>query len=520
MLVSINKNEKTEQIAAQTRKIGEGEREKLTFRHLLTHWGGFQHNIDIFKENGIFCSFEEYIERIKTSWQKYSVGTRFSYSNVGFDLAAFILGKISGMSFPKFMQQEVYGPLGMNRSFVLAEEALEDANCATGHIKDTPTSREMTLFPEIAAGAQFTCVKDMSRFLQMHINGGKIDGKQFLLPEILKEMYSLPFPVEHQMMATGMGIGVLKFRFGGTLALSFFGDGPGYAALHQMYPEIGIGWLIQANQVVGSYSVIINILNKIREPLIEWKLGSIPDDLSLEGKIDLPPVTELTSSRLDRLAGKYISRMLDIDCESKDGVLIVHLRGEEIPLQAHSETVFSGEKIPFLEFELEPNGRPLTLSYFDNNGQITVLDYDSGPADEPGPNLKEWTTFSGMYSYDYGTFRLYSAPVVKNGHLYLMSSMNNKEYHLSPYESGVFFTADGQNVIFEEDKILMPDSTWKRDDITVDKVKELHRQNVDDIRIREISLDEYIQILEKIGDNDGAEEIKRIKEERYPKEKQ
>jgi hypothetical protein len=98
--------------------------------------------------------------------------------------------------------------------------------------------------------------------------------------------------------------------------------------------------------------------------------------------------------------------------------------------------------------------------------------------------------------------------------------MNDKEYHLSRYDAGVYFTADGQNVIFRDDTILMPASTWKRDDITVDKIIQLHQQDVDDIRLRELSLDEYIQILEKIENNNGAEEIKKIKDERYPKDTQ
>ena len=499
-------------------RFGAEEREKITFRHLLTHWGGFQHNIDLFKEDGSYCTFEEYMDRINKSWQKYPVETRFSYSNVGFDLAAFILGKIAGMSFAEFMEQEVYAPLGMNRSFVLAEDALNDDNCATGHIMETPTSRQLTLFPELGAGAQFTCVDDMAKFLQMHFNGGIVDGKQFLSSELLNEMYTLPFPKEHQMMATGMGVGVLKFRFGGTLALSFFGDGPGYVGLHQMYPELGIGWVIQANQVVGSYPAIINILSEIRDPLIEWKMGSLPEDLSLEGKIDLPSEVELDPNQQKRLAGKYISRMLDVDIEIKGGVLTLNLRGDDIPLRAHSETVFSSDKLPFVEFHKDDEGRPLTVSFFDNVGQITVLDFDNGPEDTVGPNRKEWKSYFGIYSHDHRTFRLYSSPVAKNGQLFLMSSMNNKEYHLIENGNGVYFTADGQNVEFQDDTILMPDSKWTRDDVTVEGIKELHQKGVEDIRLREISLGEYMQILEKIGDDEGAKEIQKIVNELYPKE--
>ncbi|MGY5880214.1 MAG: serine hydrolase domain-containing protein [Candidatus Thorarchaeota archaeon] len=501
-------------------RFGKEEREKLTFRHLLTHRGGFQHNANLHKEGGTFCNFEEYMSRIKESWQKYPVETRFSYSNIGFDLAGYILGKISGMSFAEFMKKEVYIPLGMTRSRVEPEKALRDDNCATGHIGDTPTPPELTMFPEIGAGAQFSCVDDMAKFLQMHFNGGKVDGEQFLSTELLEEMYSLPFHKEHEMMATGMGIGVLKFRFGGTLCLSFFGDGPGYVGLHLFYPEIGIGWLIQSNQVVGSYLVIANIIKKIQAPLIKWKMGEIPEDLSLEGKINLPSKVELVSKHMNRLAGKYISRMLDVDIEHKDGILTINLRGEEIPLQAHSETMFSGEKLPLVEFSLDADGRPVTIRFFDNNGQITVLDYDSGPEDSFGPNRDEWNSYLGMYnSSDYGKTRLYASLVVKNGHLFLISSIGNKEYHLIEFNDGIYFTADGQNVIFKDNMILMPAMTWTRDDITVDKIKELHQKNVDDIRLHEHSLGEYAQILEAIGEEDKAEEIKMIMEERYPKEK-
>jgi len=180
--------------------------------------------------------------------------------------------------------------------------------------------------------------------------------------------------------------------------------------------------------------------------------------------------------------------------------------------------MFSGEKIPLLEFSLDVDGRPVTIRFFDNVGQITVLDYDSGPEDPIGPNRDEWQSYMGMYSFDHGTFRLYSAPVVKNGHLVLMSSMNNKDYRLIESDDGIFFTADGQNVIFKNDKILMPANTWTRDDVTVEKIRELHQKGIEDIRLRNPSLDEYVQILEKIRNDAGVKEIQKIIDELYPKE--
>ncbi len=48
----------------------------------------------------------------------FKAGTRFAYSNTNFVLLALIIEKISGKSFPEFMQQTIFIPLQMNNSFV------------------------------------------------------------------------------------------------------------------------------------------------------------------------------------------------------------------------------------------------------------------------------------------------------------------------------------------------------------------------------------------------------------------
>ena len=42
----------------------------------------------------------------------FPVGTRYSYSNVGIDLAGYILQVRSGMPFIQYVQQKVLDPLG------------------------------------------------------------------------------------------------------------------------------------------------------------------------------------------------------------------------------------------------------------------------------------------------------------------------------------------------------------------------------------------------------------------------
>jgi CubicO group peptidase (beta-lactamase class C family) len=48
----------------------------------------------------------------------FSPNTHFSYSNTNFVLLALIIEKISGKSFPEYMQHEIFGPLQMNHTFI------------------------------------------------------------------------------------------------------------------------------------------------------------------------------------------------------------------------------------------------------------------------------------------------------------------------------------------------------------------------------------------------------------------
>ena len=46
----------------------------------------------------------------------FDPGTKWSYSNTGFNLAAVIVARVSGVPFAEFSQQRIFGPLGMTRT--------------------------------------------------------------------------------------------------------------------------------------------------------------------------------------------------------------------------------------------------------------------------------------------------------------------------------------------------------------------------------------------------------------------
>jgi len=492
-------------------KYGEEQREKITFRHLLTHWAGLQHNAYLRLPEGGCCDFNEYMRRVNEMWQKYPVGSRFSYSNIGFDLVAEALQRITGQSFDDWMREQVYTPLGMTRSTTIASEALRGEDVALGHFGESEFSFKDTVLPQIASGAQYSSVDDMSRFISMHLNEGMVDGERYLERRLLEEVYRIPYRDEYQLMAIGMGIGVRWFKYGGELFLSFFGDGPGYLSLHQLFPRLGVGWVMSCNQSVNAFQVLSRAAQRIEEYMVKAKLGALPADLNVSDQLPQRSPVSLDASTLDRLSGRYVSRMTDIHLKHQDGKLSFQWQGEPNQLTALSDTEFASTTTPLIKFSLDESGRPLTVKILPKNGYTTVLDYDGGPSDPEGPNKPEWSKHLGYYMYDYGVLCWYYAVRVVDGHLFLVTGRDG--FRLLEHEPGLFFTADGQNVQFTEDSMILPDGVYTREEVSAKKIKELIETSPEDIRLHDSSLNNLVDILEKTGRAEEAGEIKEIMED-------
>ena len=498
------------------------ELDKITFRHLLAHRGGLQHFTQMSDSNGYpLYSFEDYIKKIKDSWQKYPVreAHSYSYSNAGYDLVAYILQKITGMKFEDWMKREVYEPLNMSSSIVGTKSVLENKNWARGHIGERQYSSEILHSPNLGAGAQYSSVMDMANFVKMHLNGGYVNDKQFLAKESLKELYSIPFSEENQFVTIGIGMGVSKSRYGGELLLGFIGDGDGCCALHQFYPNLGIGLLMETNQIRNTVPFLFGMSDLIFSKIIENKLGKIPDDITVNGKFSLPKQTKIDDSILKRLEGKYISRMMNITIELKDGELGFAFRGKDVSLTPHNDTIFSSDTMPYIEFIIDKEGRPIKMKAITADGRLSIFDYDSGPVDKPGPNKEEWKQFMNIYKTQYIDLApLYTTFYIKNGYLTQFTTIGDKEFRLEEQGEGLFFTADGQNVTFKEDKLYTASYVWEKNEPSIKEIKDLLENDPDNILVCKIGLVDLVQVYKKLNRETDSDAIKELIEKYYPEE--
>jgi CubicO group peptidase (beta-lactamase class C family) len=94
----------------------------LTIRHMLTHTSGLRDWGSVAAIAGAPRTSREYthahvldiVSRQKSL--NFPPGTQWSYSNTGFNLAAIIVDRVSGMPFAEFSRRRIFDPLGMSKT--------------------------------------------------------------------------------------------------------------------------------------------------------------------------------------------------------------------------------------------------------------------------------------------------------------------------------------------------------------------------------------------------------------------
>jgi CubicO group peptidase (beta-lactamase class C family) len=217
--------------------------QKITLRMLLSHTAGFVHEAPVGGNHDLpGATFEAHIASISDTWLKFPVGTRYSYSNLGIDLAGYILQMRAGTSYARYVQDKVFGPLGMTSSLMDSNRVRSIANRAIGHLPGPlPPPTEWLLIP---SGGVWTTAADMARYLQFHINDGAIDGKPLLPAGLAETMYT---PPNIAALGSGYALGIETDRGQGTRRLQHGGGGFGFSSYMIWHPELKLGAAVLTN---------------------------------------------------------------------------------------------------------------------------------------------------------------------------------------------------------------------------------------------------------------------------------
>ena len=199
----------------------------VTIEDLLRHTSGISYDYigsdlimmayrdgDIFRGNFTNKDLAERIARLPLARQP---GTLWRYGH-STDVLGRVIEIVSGKSLYQFLKERIFDPLGMTSTKFVLQGAAEQARMAEPLPNDAVLlaageERRKHSAWESGGGGLVSTITDYARFSQMLLNGGKLDGKQYLSPAAFKQMTS-----DH--IGPGSGVGRDYYYFPG--------DGFGY----------------------------------------------------------------------------------------------------------------------------------------------------------------------------------------------------------------------------------------------------------------------------------------------------
>jgi CubicO group peptidase (beta-lactamase class C family) len=194
--------------------------ERITVRQVLTHSSGLPSLAPIFPQGA---------ER--RLWCGFPPGTKFSYSNTGYDLLGRLLERLGEQPHPRVIQQRVLDPLGMTatRPFVLDRDRHRYATGYAPLVVSRPFVPGQPLAPgpwtnfDGASGGVASTASDMGRYLRFLIAAARGRGTPVLSDASAREFTTSLIDAPGLGPAVRYGLGLATVPVNGKLCLHHTG---------------------------------------------------------------------------------------------------------------------------------------------------------------------------------------------------------------------------------------------------------------------------------------------------------
>lgn len=327
---------------------------KVTVHHLLNHTSGiksYTSQKDFFKRARQDFSHDELLGVFKNEPFDFDPGTKWLYNNSGYYLLGMIIEKISGQTYAKHLEEQIFRPLGMSATRygdtrpLIRHRAMGYKLLVGQLVNDDPLSMDAPG----AAGALVSNVLDLVKWHQSLEAGNLLSSASY------EVMYRETRLADGATRPYGYGWGLGELA--GHRKLSHGGGINGFSTMIARYPTDRLAVIVLSNtagaNVGGVENRIANLLLGIEEKLVA----------------DLPIEAEL----LERLVGKYQLADGRVELTAEDGKLYATPEGQprdRLKYQGNRQFVsskdsgirvqFAGEDGQAKGFEVEMAGQKLS----------------------------------------------------------------------------------------------------------------------------------------------------------------
>jgi CubicO group peptidase (beta-lactamase class C family) len=227
--------------------------EPVTIKNLLNHTGGYREIYNFLPMTGRagedHIDRDEAIELVQRQPELQArPNTEYNYNNTGFILLSMIVERVSDKTFPEFLQERVFGPLGMESTRVkyAQGEIIPRASTPYVPVEEGGWRSARDLAASAGAGGIYTTFRDMTRWM-LNYRDATVGGSETI--ELLTTRNIL---ANGDTTGYGLGIGVGTVR--GQTVYRHTGGDTAHRTYFSYFPELESGVFLSSNNATFAFA--------------------------------------------------------------------------------------------------------------------------------------------------------------------------------------------------------------------------------------------------------------------------
>jgi CubicO group peptidase (beta-lactamase class C family) len=229
--------------------------ERLTPRDTVTHRSGLPRH-DLMWYNNTAISREDLVRRLAYLEPTADLREIWQYNNLMYLTAGYLVEVLTGKTWEDGVRAQVLNPLGMKRTNFSVADSQKDSDFALPY-REREGKLEKMAFRSLTnmgpAGSINSSVNEMSNWVLVHINGGKLGDKQIINPQTVQDMHLAHMPTGEtpeipEVTPADYGMGWFVDSYRGHARVHHGGNIDGFSAMVSMLPQDRVGYVVLSNK--------------------------------------------------------------------------------------------------------------------------------------------------------------------------------------------------------------------------------------------------------------------------------
>ena len=230
-------------------KIPETYREPITLADLMTHTAGFEEQFaaQLAEDEQDVLPLREFLIRYMPE-RVYPPGEYSAYSNYGTALAGYVVERVSGEPYERYVTNNILKPLGMEHSAAtqpLPADLAADLSKGYHYQDGAYDAKDFEWISNAPSAPVHATATDMARFMLAHLQNGEYGGSRILQESTALDMHTQHFT--HDPHLSGWTYGFVISHENDRHIIWHDGDSARFQTLLALLPEERTGLFVSYN---------------------------------------------------------------------------------------------------------------------------------------------------------------------------------------------------------------------------------------------------------------------------------